>query len=278
MSIVYCLLALSIAFSLSHANRGVRAMGTLLVALCLTMIVASIVLANFDGTFTRFAVETAGLEHFKPLMLNIGAAVGAIVSVFLVWAAWRQTRRSRVVPLLFANTKSTFGFISRYAHWITATLILCLIPMGMFMSLLPPRSADRATYQFAHESLGFVVLGVAAVRLGWLVLSPPPGVLAGLRRWEARAAHAVHIGLYALIIAFPVSGLMLEASRGDKPNLWGWALPRMPMVLLSFHDWALVHDWVAPCLMLAVLCLHIGAVVKHHFFGPNREGMPRMLR
>ena len=237
MTAAYCLLALAIAFSLSHANRGVRAMGTLLVALSLTMIVTSIVLANFDGTFTRFAVETAGLEHFKPLMLNIGAAIAAIVSVFLVWAAWRQTRRTRIVPLLFANTQSSFGFISRYAHWITATLILCLIPMGMFMSLLPAGSADRDTYQFAHEALGLGVLAVAAVRLGWLVLSPPPGALAGLMRWEARAAHAVHIGLYALIIAFPVSGLMLEASRGNEPNLWGRALPRMPMVLLSSHDW-----------------------------------------
>jgi cytochrome b561 len=278
MTAAYCLLALAIAFSLSHGNRAVRAVGTLLVALSLVMIIASILLADFDGTFARVAPASAGLERCKPLMLNIGAGVATIATLFLLWAAWRQAHRTPVERLLLSNTESTFGLISRYAHWITAALMLCLIPMGLFMSVLPAGSADRDAYTVAHESLGMVVLGIAVIRLGWLAMSPPPRAQAGSMGWEIPASFAAHIALYVLIVAFPVSGLLMEAARGERPTLGNWALPTMPAGLVTSLDWPLVHDWVAPGLLCVVLGLHIGAVVKHHFFGRRGEGMPRMLR
>ncbi len=86
----YCLLALAIAFSLSHANRAVRALGTLLVALSLIMIVTSIILADFDGTFAKVATAPSYLQRLKPLLLNIEATIAAIVTLFLFWGAWRQ--------------------------------------------------------------------------------------------------------------------------------------------------------------------------------------------
>jgi hypothetical protein len=41
----------------------------------------------------------------------------------------------------------------------------------------------------------------------------------------------------------------------------------------------MVHDWMAPGLLVAVLSLHIAAVLEHYYlFGQHREDAPRMLR
>jgi hypothetical protein len=40
----------------------------------------------------------------------------------------------------------------------------------------------------------------------------------------------------------------------------------------------MVHDWMAPGLLVAVLSLHIAAVLEHYLFGQHREDAPRMLR
>ena len=51
MALSYLALALALALSLNAANRFVRAGGTLLAAAALSLLVVSIVVADFDGTF-----------------------------------------------------------------------------------------------------------------------------------------------------------------------------------------------------------------------------------
>ena len=95
-------------------------------------------------------------------------------SAFLFWASWLQLKRPAIKSLPSLNTPLTFGLVSRYAHWITATLILCLVPMGLFVSVLKDEFPDRAEFLAAHQSLGLAVFAVVAVRLFWLLISPPP--------------------------------------------------------------------------------------------------------
>jgi hypothetical protein len=83
-------------------------------------------------------------------------AIAAIV--FLSWAAWRQLYRPPPAGLTWRNTSSSFGRVSRAKHWATATLVLRLFPIGLFMQTLPATSPDRAEFVSAHETLGVTVL------------------------------------------------------------------------------------------------------------------------
>ena len=174
MALSYLALALALALSLNATNRFVRAAGTLLAAVALSLLVVSIVAADFDGTFSAMPSASSPLDPFKPLILNIQAAIATVAAAFLFWATWLQLRRRVIKTAPPLNTASTFGLVSRYAHWITATLILCLVPMGLFVSVLKVGSPDRAEYVGAHQSLGLAVFAVVAVRLLWLLFSPPP--------------------------------------------------------------------------------------------------------
>ena len=278
MAFSYLALALALALSLNAANRFVRAGGTLLAALALVMLAVSIVMANFDGTFRAMPPPSSPLDPFKPLILNIQAIVASAAAAFLFWASWLQLKRHAIKSSPFFNTPLTFGLVSRAAHWITATLILCLVPMGLFVSVLKDELPDRAEFLSAHQSLGLAVFAVVAVRLVWLLFSPPPAPSPDLTPREHRLSRAVHIGLYGLILAFPLSGFFMSAHGSEDIQFFGWALhsPVDPGKRAA-AIFATAHDIVLPLLLYVLIFAHIGAVLKHHFVDARDNDVRRML-
>jgi cytochrome b561 len=275
---VYLLLAAVLAVTINHPNRVLRVVGTSIAALSLAMIVGSIVFADFDGTFAHRPLQAAASERFKLFFLNAQAVIGTVVSVLLFWSAWQQARRTspaRVGPL---NTPWAFGLVARYAHWMTATLILCLVPMGIFISILPPGAPGRDDYVAAHESLGLAVLVLVGFRLAWLVRSSAPPLPGSLQPWEKSLAVAIHAGLYLLILGLPISGLLTVAYRGEPWDAFGYTMkstanPNQYGAAVSTS----LHDWILPGLFCVALSLHIGAVLKHHFLERRVRDVRRML-
>jgi cytochrome b561 len=96
------------------------------------------------------------------------------------------------------------------------------VPMGLFVSVLKDASPDRAEFLAAHH--GLAVLAVVAVRLFWLLISRPPAPSPNLTQRERRLSRAVHIGLYGLILAFPLSGVLMSAHGGEAIQFFGWEL------------------------------------------------------
>jgi cytochrome b561 len=278
MAFSYLVLALTLAFSLNAANRFIRASGTLLAAFALVMLVVSIVMADFDGTFGAMPPPSSPLDPFKPLILNVQAIVASVAAAFLFWASCLQLKRHTIKPVPPLNTASTFGLVSRTAHWITATLIFCLVPMGLFVSVLKHESPDRAEFLAAHQSLGLAVFAVVAVRLFWLLISPPPAPSPDLSPREHRLSRAVHIGLYGLILAFPLSGFLMSAHGGEDIQFFGWALhsPIDPGKRAA-AIFGTAHDLVLPFLFYVLIFAHIGAVLKHHFVDARNNDVRRML-
>ncbi len=278
MAFGYLALAAVLALTLNLSNRFLRAFGTICAALGLTMIALSIVLANFDGTLDRFTEGKTWFAGSTALVLNIQAVVASIAVPFLVWAAWRQLKRPAAEVEGLRNSPTTFGLVSRITHWGTAVLVLCLVPMGLFVSVLPGGSDDRAMFLAAHQSLGLVILVLSAFRLIWLVASPAPHPNLDAPQWERSAARGVHIALYVLILAFPLSGALMNLARRDSIDIFGW------QAIASFGPapglaWSmtLLHNALLPFAFYGVIFFHIGAVIKHHFLDRKTMDVRRML-
>jgi cytochrome b561 len=278
MAYGYLALALALAVSLNAANRFVRAGGTLLAALALSMIAVSIVAADFDGTFTAMPPASSPLAPFKPLILNIQAAIAAVAAAFFFRAALLQLKRPLVKTAPLLNTPSAFGLVSRYAHWITATLILCLVPMGLFVSVLKAGYPESEEYLAAHQSLGLTIFAVAIFRLLWLRVSPPPEPSSTLKPWERHLARLVHFGLYVLILGFPVSGFLMSALSGTAIQLFGWSFqPIATADKDAAQIWIAVHDLVLPLAFYVLIVAHTGGVLKHHFRDRRTSDVRRMV-
>ncbi|WP_421852582.1 YceI family protein [Oricola sp.] len=167
------------------------------------------------------------------------------------------------------NTRLRYGRVAQFLHWVTALLILTLIPLGVVMAELPIGTGEQVALKVwlysLHKTLGVTVLAVAVLRIVWAAVNPKPVPLHPERRLETFAAETVHWILYAAIILTPVTGLLHHAaSTGFAPIWWpfGQDFPFVPKdeflsVITGFMHWAIA-------IALAVsLVGHIGGAMKH---------------
>lgn len=160
-------------------------------------------------------------------------------------------------------------------HWAIALLVFVAFPLGVYMHELP-LSPDKLRLYSYHKWIGIGVLLFACARLVWRLGHRPPPLVAGLPRWQAVAAHAVHHALYLLIVAIPLSGWTMSSALGF-PVVWFGVLPLPDLVAKNKELGELlkaVHQGLN--LSLLLVAVHVGGALKHQFV--DRDGtLARML-
>lgn len=71
---------------------------------------------------------------------------------------------TRALPL--RDETARFGKASRGFRWVSAVLMFCLVPIGLFMAILSASVRERAGFVAAHQSLGLTVLVLVIGRIG----------------------------------------------------------------------------------------------------------------
>jgi cytochrome b561 len=113
-------------------------------------------------------------------------------------------------------------------------------------------------------SLGVVVLALTVLRLSWRIAAQQPDPIPGAPLVQL-AARAMHLTLYAALVAVPVAGMMLMWAKGRSVGVFGFfTLP--PLIdpdrglAEALED---VHA-VAANLILILAGVHAAAAVVHH--------------
>lgn len=158
-------------------------------------------------------------------------------------------------------------------HWLIAALIISMLAIGKWMTELDIENPLRFTLTQWHKSFGVAVLIFSLFRLIWRATHKPPAAISG-PAWEKKAASVTHTLFYVLLFTVPLAGwLMVSASPLNIPTVLFQTLPwpHIPLPGLSeqnteqlaglFH---LLHE-LAANLLLALVLLHIGAALRHHF-------------
>ena len=150
-------------------------------------------------------------------------------------------------------------------HWLTALLIISAFVMGLVMTDIPGLTPTKLKYFSWHKWLGVTVLAIAAIRLLWRKANVPPPHPASMVAWQKKAADAMHVLLYILIFAVPVSGYLglFQLPVIMAPN------PELKPLLKEIH-------YVLNMTMAAAVAAHVLAALKHQFI--DRDGvLKRML-
>jgi cytochrome b561 len=168
---------------------------------------------------------------------------------------------------------------ARLLHWLTALLIMVQIPLGVVMSyrgnVLNLWNYTTDFLYSAHKSLGFVLLILVVIRLlvRMIAGSPPPEP--GLERWQMRIARANHAGLYLLLLAVPALG-WFGASLFPALEVFGViSLPSISGADRAASDTVFTLHGLAALLLVALVALHVGAALHHHFI--RRDGVLRRM-
>lgn len=178
-----------------------------------------------------------------------------------------------------------YGSAALVLHWLSALIVLVMIGTGWWMLELihdPVRRAESFPFFQFHKSLGFLILAITAVRIGWRLTHRPPGLPLGMPGWERISAFVAQAIFYLLLVAIPLSGWMYISTewaesldrqfKGDTLFFGLFAVPYFAPIAeageelrrsLSFHL-SSVHAWMAYGL-LALVAAHVGAALKHHF-------------
>lgn len=163
------------------------------------------------------------------------------------------------------NRPGVWSAAFKLFHWGGVVLMLVLFVLGWMAVSYPLSPAKLELFKW-HKSLGLLVLAWAILWLAWRATHRAPELPARMPRFERRATHLVHGALFALMIAMPVSGWVLN-SAANFPLQW-FGIFRVPQITApdkSLQDAAslahLILFWAAG----AILVLHIAAALQHHF-------------
>lgn len=156
-----------------------------------------------------------------------------------------------------------YNAVARALHWIIAVLIIGNIAGGLLHEPL-----ERVVNLMPlHKASGLTVLVLSLARIAWRMTWRAPAQPAGMSPLEVFAAKATHLAFYALMLAMPLTGWIM-ASAGKKPLSWfglfDW--PKLPVTRESplygiAHEGHELLGW----LTLALVVLHVGAALRHHF-------------
>jgi len=162
-------------------------------------------------------------------------------------------------------------------HWVIAALIVGAFALGWAMTRIPGITPDKLRFYSWHKWIGVTVLAFALLRIVWRLTHRAPPLPRSMSAWQRCAAHAVHVALYALMIAIPVSGYLYSAAANVPVVYLGLVpLPRLiapdPVLKVWLRSVHIALDYG----LLALVVGHAAAAVKHQWI--DRDGLlERML-
>jgi cytochrome b561 len=175
------------------------------------------------------------------------------------------------------NVTNSYGLVAILLHWLMAVLIITMLSLGLYMTSLI-LSPQKLTLYGWHKALGVCVLLLAVLRVIWRLVHVMPVFPSSMPRWEKRAARATHLALYGFMFMLPLTGWLMSSASGFPVSFFGWfTLPTLihpNKYLQSFFK--MTHAYLAYAL-IALLCLHVMAALKHHFIDKD-DILKRILK
>lgn len=158
---------------------------------------------------------------------------------------------------------------ARLLHWAMAALLLSMLSLGAAM-------VDRwqpwaTTALQLHKMLGLLALLLLLVRLLNRLRFRAPALPDDMPTAQRALAHLGHLGLYALMLALPLTGWAMQGAAGLPLQLFGLVLPALVEADLARYGLLReLHAWLAYGL-LALVLLHAGAALHHAWV--RRDGL-----
>ena len=176
------------------------------------------------------------------------------------------------------NTNQHYGAVAIGLHWVMAVLLVVLLVLGIYMSNLPVVGFTKLKLQliFYHKEYGLLALGLAMIRLVWRIGNVLPLLVEGLPDWQKVAARFVHLSLYALMFALPISGWLMSSAAGIPVYFFGFRVPDLMAKNEHFFQVLIdVHMWLG-YVLIGLVFLHAAAALRHHIFCRD-ETLKKML-
>jgi len=174
------------------------------------------------------------------------------------------------------NNSIRYGSLSIGLHWLMFILIAAVYTCIELHSQFPKGSDTREALKMWHFMLGLAVFALVLLRLPLRLALHAPPITPAPPAWQHRLALAMHVALYALLLALPLLGWLTLSAKGQPVPFFGLELPP-----LLAPDKALgkslegVHEFIGE-LGYWLIGLHAAAALYHHYLVRD-DTLRRML-
>lgn len=154
-------------------------------------------------------------------------------------------------------------------HWVMGIAFLLMLASGLAFDNVPMSQSLKFNMYQWHKSLGVLLLLTFFLRLGWRLWHKPPPYPIAMKKLDKLAAKLGHWGLYALMIAMPLSGwAMVSSSPYGMPTLvFGWfEWPHIGFIEGNkiINGIAKESHEILAWIFITMIVIHIAAVIKHY--------------
>jgi len=166
-------------------------------------------------------------------------------------------------------------------HWLIALCILCNVILGLGANYVP--DAYVRPMINLHKSIGITVLGLVLARIIWRLSHKPPRLPDNYPRLERFTAHSVHVLLYLLILAIPITGWIHDSAfalAAEHPLILFGVIPWFRLGFIThmapdakehIHSlFGAIHTYLG-YVLYGVVALHILGALKHQIFDREAE-------
>lgn len=149
-------------------------------------------------------------------------------------------------------------------HWLIALLIFGLFPVGLYMVGLPLSPQKLKLYAW-HKWTGITIFLLAVLRILWRARHAAPAPPQTTPAWQHALASAIHLLLYVLVLAIPLSGWVMSSALGVPVVYFG--VLQLPDLVGRNKELGEALKWLHSFLnyaMAALVAVHAAAALKHH--------------
>ena len=162
------------------------------------------------------------------------------------------------------NSLNEYGLLAKLFHWITFLVLILQIPFGFYLVGLE-FSDERIELENIHILIGITIFYITLFRLMWKFINPNPTSSINIFKGQALVAKLNHFLLYLSILTITTSGILKKLYMGETLNFlfFNYGFKKDNFILAdAFYQ---VHIY-ANYLLIALVILHILAVIAHHIF------------
>ncbi len=161
------------------------------------------------------------------------------------------------------NSQKEYGLLAKLFHWITFVILIAQVPFGFYLVGLE-FSDRRIDLENIHILIGITVFYITLLRLIWKFFNSSPTDGNSFFKGQIIIAKINHFLLYLSIFTITISGILKKLYMGETLNFifFKYGFEKDNFVLAdTYYE---VHIY-ANYLLLALISLHILAVIVHHF-------------
>lgn len=150
-------------------------------------------------------------------------------------------------------------------HWATAFVLVAVVALILVREDIEGRLL-RTWLLDGHRAFGTLAFVLTLVRLAARVRHHPLREVVATPVAHRTAIGAMHVALYALLLAVPLLGWAVSSARGQDVSVFGlMMLPRLGAPDEDFADTLCDLHEGAAWFLIAGVGLHAAAALWHHF-------------